>query len=302
VPIEIFKINLLPEKSYFCMCRFRIFVERMTTRFADIESFNQQEPINDYLRFALVSLAEAIVPISQLIPGIEHFVKNAQLASSAPADNLTPDESAAIYLYTMDSAFFENLNFVMRSNNENQMRPYSLYLKLFHTALAKLPCHVGVVWRGILSNVSSMYVKDKYVIWHGASSSSIDASVVTNFLDRNCQCTLFQIDCRQGKSINKHSAFPSENEIILMPGTKLLVKNKPLDFNGFQLVQLEELHNANLENLSNILYNSKKTVANGKELLKPPQPNLAIGSLYSTSLVSAMKKVAIKEAKIDNCE
>jgi hypothetical protein len=282
----------------------RIFFEvgKMTIRFADVESLNQREVIDDYLRLPLVSLEEAMVPISLLIPNISQYTINAKLASSVLNNNLTEDESAAIYLYTMDSVFYGKLNSAMRSNKASHVEPYFLYLKLFYTALGKLPCQRELVWGGIRSNVSSTYIKGKFVIWHSASSSSLDGSAVTNFLDKNAQCTLFQIECRHGKSISKHSAFPSESEIILMPGTKLLVKNKPLSFNGFQLVQLEEMPNPNLKKILPVLPLIKRSIINDKQTSKPAKPKVTPRTLNPVSVLPGIKSATTDDLKINNCE
>jgi hypothetical protein len=274
----------------------------MAARFADIESINQHEVIDDYLQSPLVSLEEAMKPISHLVPGVENYAKDAKLASSTPADNLTPDESAAIYLYTMASIFYKKLNSAMRSTHMNQVKPYFLYLKLFYTALGKLPCKKATVWRGICGSVSSAYVKGKHVIWHSPSSSSIDASVVKTFLGNSSQFTLFQITCRHGKSISKHSAFPSENEILLLPGTKLLVEHQPFDHFGFQIIQLEEMYNPNVRKILPILPNIKKLTLAKKKLLEPAKLELAPGALSPIPVLPAIKQTKLEEVKLDNCE
>jgi hypothetical protein len=274
----------------------------MAKRFADIESISEREAINDYLQSPLVSLKEATVPIGNLVPDIMQYATTAKLLCAASVDSLTEEESAAIYLYTMGSPFYEKLNTAMRSIHMNHVKPYFLYLKLFYTALGKLPCKKTTVWRGIRANVSSTYVEGKHVIWHSASSSSTDASVVTSFLDKNYQCTLFQIDCQYGKSISKYSAFPSENEILLIPGTKLLVRHKPFEFNGFQLVQLEETLNPNMKKTLIIPPSTNKSITSTKLLSKSAQLKPTPATVNPIPVFPVIKIAKAEEAKSDNCE
>lgn len=274
----------------------------MTVRFADIEPMNEREVIDHYLQYSLVSLEEAVVPICDLVSNITEYVTTAKLMFLSPVENLNQDESAAIYLYTMASPFHGKLNSAMRSTHINRVKPYFLYLKLFYTALGKLPCKRKIVWRGICVNVSSDYQKGKCIVWHSVSSSSIDASVVTNFLEKNSQCTLFQIQSRHGKLINKHSAFPSENEIVFVPGTKLLVTNKPLDFNGFQLIQLEEMHNPNLKKILPILPMIKKSIINDEKTSKSHQPKLFPATIKSIPILPAIESTTTEEVKMNKCE
>ncbi|CAF1328247.1 unnamed protein product [Adineta steineri] len=275
---------------------------KISTRFADIESICDRDAIDSYLNSPLVSFEEAIVPINNLVPGIAQYAATAKLLSTAPADSLTEEESAAIYLYTMDSPLYGKLNSVMRSTHINHLKPYFLYLKLFCTALRKLPSEKATVWRGIRANISSTYVKGNYIVWHSPSSGSTDASVVTNFLDKNSKCTLFQIDCRYGRSISKYSAFPTENEILLMPGTKLLVRNNPLQFNGFQLVQLEETVNPNLKKMLTVLPNIIKSTAITKVTLNSAEVKLTTETLNPKVVLPAIKTATVEQVKNDNCE
>ncbi len=61
-----------------------------------------------------------------------------------PEDNLTPDESASIMLYSMEwssreKSFYFILNKSLRSENRQLLKPWFLYLRLFLHALSKLP-------------------------------------------------------------------------------------------------------------------------------------------------------------------
>ncbi|CAF3454954.1 unnamed protein product, partial [Rotaria sp. Silwood2] len=58
------------------------------------------QPLEDYQESELASLEEAIEPIKSLFRNLPRDVWIAKNASKKPADDLSPDESAAIHLYT----------------------------------------------------------------------------------------------------------------------------------------------------------------------------------------------------------
>jgi hypothetical protein len=70
-----------------------------------------------------------------------------------PTDDLTQQESAAIHLYTMQfdggPSLYEILNQSLRAENRQELKPWFLFLKLFLTALYKLPSQNKTIWRGV---------------------------------------------------------------------------------------------------------------------------------------------------------
>lgn len=119
-------------------------------------------PISGYQDMPLVTLEESIEPISHLFDKIKDIVQTAKENCKAPADGLSQDESASIYLYTMqfDSghSLYQVLNENLRSENRQLLKPWFSYLKLFLTALYKLPSLRLTVWRGVRNvDLSSKY-------------------------------------------------------------------------------------------------------------------------------------------------
>ncbi|CAF1136628.1 unnamed protein product [Adineta steineri] len=103
------------------------------------------EPISGYEQEPLLSLEEACRPLENIL-GIELnlYITVAKLNSQEPEDRLTQDESASIYLYTMEWNETENslyaiLNQTFRTADRSKLRPWFKYLKLFFTAIFKLP-------------------------------------------------------------------------------------------------------------------------------------------------------------------
>jgi hypothetical protein len=158
----------------------------------------------------------------------------------------------SVYLYTMNSPFYIKINQALRKNVLVQVKPWFLYLKLFHTALNKLPSQKERVWRGIQGNVRNQYTNGTRLIWTGISSVSTDIGVIRAFLPNNVHTTVFSIDCLYGKVVVNHSAIPNEQEILLMPGTVLVVKGT-LPSSQSDIIDLREVINPNAKNSLTIL-------------------------------------------------
>ncbi len=106
---------------------------------------------------------------------ISKVIQNAHIATERSADphnGLTQDESAAIYLYTMnckshDQSLCVRLNVALRSKDRSELVSYFFYLKLFLSALWKLKSVKKTVWRGVKADLTSQYPVGKTVIWWG---------------------------------------------------------------------------------------------------------------------------------------
>jgi len=215
------------------------------TRFidADKEPTKTLTPIEGYEKTPLVSLKEAVAPIEPLIHNLKTMVWTAERNSEDPSDGLTSDESASIHLYTMEwpkgqNSLYKLLNQKLRSEERNELESWHSYLKLFFTALHKLPSLKKLIWRGIRGDVSHLYRKD--YIWWGVSSCTETMEVMQKFVGRSGVRTLFMIDCINGKSIQSHSHYKKENEIILMPGTYLRVIDKWSPADDLYMIRLQE--------------------------------------------------------------
>jgi hypothetical protein len=217
----------------------------VTKRFIDggEEPTKTLTPIKGYETKELVSLEEAVTEIEPPIPDLDSMVWTAKRNSRNPSDGLTSDESASIHLYTLEwpeshHSLYSLLNKKLRSEKRNELRSWHSYLKLFLTALYKLPSLKATVWRGIRGNVSDLYQED--FIWWGASSCTETMKVMEKFVGRSGVRTLFQIDCINGKAISSHSLYKDEKEIILMPGTYLRVVDKWSPADDLYIIRLRE--------------------------------------------------------------
>ncbi|CAF4677991.1 unnamed protein product [Rotaria sp. Silwood2] len=206
-------------------------------------------PIKGFHEKPLVSLAEAVETVSSFFNEIEGYIFVAMHNCQSPAEGVTHNESASIYLYTMvfdgGPSLYLLLNESLRVENRGKLIPWFSFLKLFLTALHKLPSYSGIVWRGIRGvDLSSKYKAGTKFAWWGVSSCTTHIEVLESeqFLGKYGQRTLFSIECINGKSVVKHSYFKnSEKEIILMPGSYFEVMGQLNPIPELQIIQLKEI-------------------------------------------------------------
>ena len=113
---------------------------------------------------------------TQKVSGLVHSLSQdlsvvKERVPKTPEDNLSTDESAAIYLYTMgpkpaNQSLYERLNnSLCAKNNYSFIRLYIPYLKLLITALSKLEPMGQVIYRGIKADLSEKYPVGKTFVW-----------------------------------------------------------------------------------------------------------------------------------------
>ncbi|CAF3690695.1 unnamed protein product, partial [Adineta steineri] len=174
-------------------------------RFSDVatEPCTMLMPIAGYEKMPLVSLEEAVEPLLSLVPDVQRTVWIVKQRCENPLDELSPDESASIMLYTTegtcrDDSFYSILNSTLRTENRTKLKPWFLYLKLVLTALSKLPSTESgtTIYRGIKLDMSDQYPKGKTFVWWGFSSctTSIDVLEQELFLGKTGPRTLFTIE------------------------------------------------------------------------------------------------------------
>jgi hypothetical protein len=202
-------------------------------------------PIKGYEKEPLLPLEETVQSLHNMLTDLDMMVNIAKRNSKKPADDLTPNESAAIHLYTMQwednhSSLYTMLNNALRCERRESLKPWFRYLKLILTALYKLPSLKTTVWRGVRGNLSDQYDDDQ--IWWGFSSCTESVDVMEQFVGKSGVRTLFNIECISGKAIRAHSFYKKENEILLMPGTYLRVVGKWSPAKDLYIIHLRETH------------------------------------------------------------
>jgi hypothetical protein len=186
---------------------------------------------------------------------LDEFIKIAKTECHFPSEHgLTREESASIYLYTMDwgdQSLYRLLNEALRVKDRSVLVPWHGYLKLLYTALQKLPSLKQNLWRGVNGDITKNYKEDEELTWWSFNSCSSAIKVVENFL--GSVSTLLMIEAKNGKLISAYSNFPQENEVILGLGTRLRVVSDALNHASLKVIHLVELSDENNEELSSSL-------------------------------------------------
>ncbi|CAF1341175.1 unnamed protein product [Rotaria sp. Silwood1] len=190
-------------------------------------------PIVGYAQEEILPLAEACTPLIPIVHNILAYVSFAlEHTSDEPADGLTRDESASIRLYTIEwtgeySSLYSILNETLRTSDRENLRPWFKYLKLFLSALVKLPCAPPqTVWRGVRRNTVDDFPKGAHITWWAFSSTTTSLDLLENdlYLGKTGERTIFSIEAINGRDICAHSNFNNEEEILLLPGTYMEVQ------------------------------------------------------------------------------
>lgn len=106
------------------------------------ETNRMLQPIAGYEKEPLLPLRDACRPLRDMFGSeLNDNISYALAKSASPKDGLTVDESAAIYLYSMEweNSLYTILNRTLRAANRGELLPWYRYLKLFLTAFYKLP-------------------------------------------------------------------------------------------------------------------------------------------------------------------
>jgi hypothetical protein len=223
-------------------------VKKRMNRYSDIDcSFKRLTPVYGYRSQKLVSIDEALQSIESQIDELPYYIKIAKKHCRYPSSHgLSRDESAAIYIYTMewgDQTLYRVLNQALRSENRQLLKIWFPYLKLFDTALEKLPTVKEVLWRGVSLDIGKKFTENQLVTWWSINSCSSSVNVIKSFIGDETNSTLFLIEAINGKRISGYTEFENENEIILKMGTQFRVKCDPLaQSNGSHIVHLIEIN------------------------------------------------------------
>ncbi|CAF1305259.1 unnamed protein product [Adineta steineri] len=231
----------------------------MMNRFGDIDvSFKRLPPVYGYRSEKLVSIEKALQPIESQIDELSYYIKIAKQNCHFPSEHgLSKDQSAAVYIYTMewgDTTLYRVLNIALRSENRQALKIWFPYLKLFDTALDKLPTVKEVLWRGVPLSIGKNYTKNQLMTWWSINSCSASANVIKNFLGNDNNSTLFLIEGINGKKISGYTEYENEDEIILRMGTQFRVKCDVLEqSDSLHIVQLVEIDDNNDESLASTM-------------------------------------------------
>ena len=219
-----------------------------TNAMNDIEA--QLSPIVGYAVEPLLPLAEACAPLTDILYDLPFYVKMAlDETPEKPPNGLTIDESAAVRLYTIEwskphRSLYSMINHTLKKDDREHLRPYFKYMKLFLTALIKIPCAPpSTIWRGITKNMSAEFPPGTPVTWWAFSSCTTSLTVLENhmYLGNTGDRTLFSVETINGRTIKDHSHFVTEDEMLLLPGTYMVVQSQLSPAPGLYIIHLKQV-------------------------------------------------------------
>ncbi|NXY98622.1 uracil-DNA glycosylase [Streptomyces sp. BR123] len=193
----------------------------------------------------LMEFQDAVAPVAELLSGLDRHVTRShefgkRRADEVP-DGLSADAIAALYLYTCESAFYREINAVLRSPDRARLVPYLPYLRLLFSAVSGLPARTEPLFRGVSLDLRAQYPLGRTVTWWGVSSCTPRIGVARAFLGSRGKRTLFEVVPARAVGIRNFSAFTEEEEYILPPGTQLKVTEVKTERGGLCTVRLTEL-------------------------------------------------------------
>ncbi|CAF3228216.1 unnamed protein product, partial [Rotaria sp. Silwood2] len=218
-------------------------------RFGDIDvSVKQLSPVYGYRSEKEVILEKALETIGPQIEELPHYIMIAKRHCHFPSEHgLTQDQSAAVYIYTMEwgeTSLYRVLNKALRSENRLALKIWFPYLKLFDTALDKLPNVKESLWRGVPLDIGKNFTEGQIVTWWSINSCSSSVNIIKSFLSDDKESTLFLIEAVNGKNISGYTQYENENEIILRIGSQFRVKSDALKQSNIShlvhLIQINE--------------------------------------------------------------
>ncbi|MER5989368.1 ADP-ribosyltransferase domain-containing protein [Streptomyces viridosporus] len=193
----------------------------------------------------LMDFREAVAPVAALLRGLDRHVDRSYEFGKRRADEapggLSADAVAALHLYTCESAFYREINAVLRSPDRTRLVPYLPYLRLLFSAVSRLPVRTDPLWRGVSLDLRAQYPLGRTVTWWGVSSCTSELGVAKAFLGSRGKRTLFEVVPARAVGIRDFSAFTGEEEFVLLPGTRLKVTDVVAGRGGLCTVRLTEL-------------------------------------------------------------
>jgi uracil DNA glycosylase len=193
----------------------------------------------------LMDFRDAVSPVAKLLSGLDRHVQRSHEFGKRRVDEtagggLSADAVAALYLYTCESAFYREINAILRNPDRSKVVPYLPYLRLLFSAVSGLPVRTEPLWRGVPLDLRAQYPVGRTVTWWGVSSCTSELGVARAFLGSRGKRTLFEVQPARAVGIRDFSAFTGEEEFILLPGTQLEVVDVKAERGGLCTVRLTE--------------------------------------------------------------
>lgn len=175
---------------------------------------------------------------------LAEFAADSILKKKSTFELLNRDEICAIHAYTQESSLYKLMNARLRGQDRSSVKPFSPYIRLLLSALYKLPSVEKTnVFRGVKVSIAHAFKNNQQKIWWTFTSTTTSSSVLQNdmFLGKDGNRTMFMIETSFGVDVCRYSAIKSEKEVLVLPGSVLLVADTPLDLgHGLHQVHLKQ--------------------------------------------------------------
>ncbi|UJR18189.1 hypothetical protein I4U23_005090 [Adineta vaga] len=258
-------------------------------------SHTSVSPIAGYETAPLVSLEKAVEPLELIVPMVRNMVWIVKANCKNPSDNLSPDESASVMLYTLswnpeDQSFYYILNAILRGEDKFRLKSWFMYLKLLMTALSKLPSERRFLYRGVRKDVVQDFSQEKFFFWWTLTSCTTSIKVLESnqFLGKTNKRTMFTIDSYTGKDIRKHSMVKKEDEVLLLPGSQFKVIAILDTGNHLNMIQIQEIDSKHSSTKSSCTNNIPTSIKSSPVIL--PKKAHTISNHYNATVEQAIQK------------
>eukprot|EP01004_Peranema_trichophorum_P006441 NODE_525_length_2637_cov_27.056881_g449_i0.p1 GENE.NODE_525_length_2637_cov_27.056881_g449_i0~~NODE_525_length_2637_cov_27.056881_g449_i0.p1 ORF type:complete len:615 (-),score=109.69 NODE_525_length_2637_cov_27.056881_g449_i0:166-2010(-) len=192
------------------------------------KSFVPNKSCRSYVKDMAESFLKTNVPnIYEIIEACSGFVENNK-------EDLTLSTNMkfalALFSYNIPTNnssqnFYYQMNRFLRTRINEMTILWRPYLYFLFEAFYKLEKVNGILYRGMpregSGDVLSKYNDGDTVHWSAFTSLTSNERVAADFAGKGG--IIFRVKCRNGRSINKYSMYPTEDEILVSPNSKFIV-------------------------------------------------------------------------------
>jgi len=164
------------------------------------------------------------IEVMQIQVGLPTFNEAITSSKKIQGSVLSTEQSALIYVYTVESQFYPALNAAMRSGTKEERLAFQDYIYYLTNTLNLLDPFNGPVYRGINCQISD-YKPGKSIVWPAFSSSTKNPKIAIEFL-KGKSGTLFLINAKTPRTIDKYSAIKTEEEVLFLPNSSFKIVAK----------------------------------------------------------------------------
>lgn len=135
---------------------------------------------------------------------------------------LNPAHIVALYMYCANKTILEQVNQCISKWDDASI--WNPFIYTLFQGISALPLYCGEVYKTIDQNFDDMYAIDTILTWSAFSICSKKYADCVDMIKQN-RGIVFIIHTKSGRDVEKFGRTPMDNEVIVMPGTKLRIVN-----------------------------------------------------------------------------